>query len=353
MLLLLRERRQPPGHRACLLEVADLDERLDEIRRDGVRARVVHAFPLRPHPDGAQAVGRTGRVVREESGHTPCAERFEHVPSVPRPLRKRDRLGRPALRLARVPATGGKERAAALVHRPEQQLALGELRPLVEQALGLVPAAGAQLELAQVEPLERVRRGLAALVRHHHEPRQRLPRRSDLAPPDEPLTRDPLGRLRDVEGVVRGAAEALAQIVDGVSAHAARPRQGVERDALDVRPCATRRAQRLERPALGLLHPLDANGRDVLGHLREHGRAGSRDGPGRGERRLEVGLDLVVVGDGAPCEEQVGPDAQRAVGKRLQLGADQVGDALPLARDLEIPAQLEHALDALRARRPA
>ena len=41
------------------------------------------------------------------------------------------------------------------------------------------------------------------------------------------------------------------------------------------------------------------------------------------------------------------PNAQRAVRERRQLGPDQVGHALPLGRDLEVPAELEHALDPL------
>ena len=86
-----------------------------------------------------------------------------------------------------------------------------------------------------MEALQRVRGGLASLVGDHHEPRQGLSRGADLAAPDEPLTRDPLGRLRDEERLVRDPEEALAQVVDRVPAHAARPRQGVEGEALDVR----------------------------------------------------------------------------------------------------------------------
>ena len=50
--------------------------------------------------------------------------------------------------LAVSPRADGEQRAAALVHRPQEQRAVRGFRPLVEETGGRVPAAGPQLELA-------------------------------------------------------------------------------------------------------------------------------------------------------------------------------------------------------------
>ena len=92
-------------------------------------------------------------------------------------LRARDRLGRPPLGLLREAAAGGEQRAAALVRREDQQLAVGGLGPLVEQARRGLPVAGAQLELAQMQPLQRVGDRLAALVGERQQPGQASPAR--------------------------------------------------------------------------------------------------------------------------------------------------------------------------------
>src|SRR5262249_20367283 len=58
------------AHRHCarLTELAELDERLDENRRDREGARLVDASTLRVLPHLAQARYRRGRVVGEQSG---------------------------------------------------------------------------------------------------------------------------------------------------------------------------------------------------------------------------------------------------------------------------------------------
>ena len=90
-------------------------------------------------------------------------------------LGARERLRRPPLRLLRKAAACGEQRAAALVHRPDQELRSEDSRPLVEQPRGRLPVAGAQLELAQVQALQGVRDALAALVGERQQPRQKSP----------------------------------------------------------------------------------------------------------------------------------------------------------------------------------
>src|SRR5205823_14503575 len=93
------------------------------------------------------------------------AQRLEAVPAGVHAGRAGDCVRRPALGALGVAAAHGQQRAAALVHRLDEDRALGGLGPLVEPALGGVPVARPQLQLGQVQAAERVGGGLAPLVR--------------------------------------------------------------------------------------------------------------------------------------------------------------------------------------------
>ena len=169
--------------RPRLLELAELDERLDEVRRDREGARVVHALALRVLPDP-----RAG-------SRPPAPARARGARAIPSARSASSRSQRDPVCLARAIASSAQRTASPASPRPAARSArqrsyigqrssalFGGLRPLVEEALGRVPAAGPQLELADVQALQRVRRRLAALVRHVEEPRQRLARASWISP---------------------------------------------------------------------------------------------------------------------------------------------------------------------------
>jgi hypothetical protein len=58
MILSLRELPEPLGDRSRLVELAEVDERLDELRRRGEGPPVVHALVLGVRPDPPQRLGR-------------------------------------------------------------------------------------------------------------------------------------------------------------------------------------------------------------------------------------------------------------------------------------------------------
>ena len=159
-----REPLQPLEHRARLVELLQLRERLDEVRRDREDAGLVDAVLDSVRPDGAEGVGRRGGLAREQQRLAARAQRLEPVPADADLGGGGDRPGRPRLGLGGAPPSRGEERAAALVHRLDEQLGLGRLRPLGEQRLGRVPVAGAEVQLAEVEPLQGVGHRLALLV---------------------------------------------------------------------------------------------------------------------------------------------------------------------------------------------
>ena len=202
MLLLLGQLAQAGGHLERLVVLADLSQRLDQIGRDRERPGVVHALALRVLPDVAQAFDRSRWLMGEQGGDPARPERFELVPADARRHCARDRLRSPFLRLARKSPAGGEQRAAPLVHRPDQELAFIRLAPLVEPACRRLPLACSQLELAEVEPLQEVRDRLASLVGEGEQPREERPRVRQLASPDEPLPVHSLGGADEVERIV-------------------------------------------------------------------------------------------------------------------------------------------------------
>ena len=180
-------------------------------------------------------------------------------------------------------------------------------------------------------------RRLAALVGERQQPAPGRPRRVDLAAPDEPLTRDPLGRIGDVGAAVRGhAAEALAQVVDRPPAQAARPAERVAARA--ARPRGPARA--LPRSASSA-HASASRIRStrlaavVDRHLRQHVRAQRRVAPALGQRALEVRLELVdALRRRRPRRAAASARTRSAPGgSESSSGVEQLGHALPLARD--------------------
>ena len=214
LLLLGRARAAARSTARASSQLAELDQRLDELRRDREDARLVDALALRVLPDRAEALGRRAPARAQQRGDPARPQGLEPVPARAGRLRARR-----APRAAQCSASSGgprrrEQRAAALVHRPDQH-SLGRLGPLVEQRARGLPVADAQLELAQVEAQQRVRVRLAALVGERAAARSAARARAvDLAAPDEPLARDPLGRRGHVGRRVRGGAEPLAEVVD-------------------------------------------------------------------------------------------------------------------------------------------
>ena len=274
--------------------------------------------------------------------------RLELVPAHAARSRAGDRLHPPTPCLFALTTTGGEERAAPLVHRPVEQLAVGGVGPLVEQVLGNVPAAGPELQLADVEPLDRVRRRLAALLGRGEQRGQCPTCRLELAAPHEPLTGDPLGRLREIGGGRRGGSEPLAHVVDRPAAERPCPRERVERQPLDLRPGVAGRRERLERPRLGFLDTLDPDRGDVLGKRRQHRRARACVVPALDQGQLEIPLDVVVTTDLAAGEQDVRAGARDTGRDRLERGDEKVGDASLLAREHEVARQLEETFFASR-----
>jgi hypothetical protein len=120
------------------------------------------------------------------------------------------------------------ERAAALVHRPGQQLPLGRLAPLVEQASCGLPLARAQLELAQVQAHQGVRGWFALFVGASELWHQHCSSLLELAAPDVALTRDPFRAGGDKGHGARCGLKASAEIVDRAPAQTACPRERVQ-----------------------------------------------------------------------------------------------------------------------------
>ena len=344
MVLPHRELGQPPGHGQRLVHLAELRERLDEIGRDGEGARVLHALALGVGPRPAQRLGGGLGLAREEPRDPEGTRGLEVVPANAGGLGARDRLGRPPPRLAGIPAAGGEQRAAALVHRPQEELVHGGLLPLAEEPFRFVPRADPELELAHVEALQRVGQRLAPLVGNRPQPAQRRARLARLASPHQPLAGDPLRRRGDVKGGVGDRPEPVAHVVDRTTGDAPGPAERLERHSLAVGAGVAHRRQRLERQRLGLGDALDADDRHVGGHQREHGGAQQLVAPALRQRLVEVAHDVVVGVDRPGGEQQARPHARRAGRKRLERRAQQIGQPLRLSRDLEVGGELEQAL---------
>jgi hypothetical protein len=107
------------------LVLAGVGQRLDQLGGDGEHARLPHALAVEVLPRGAERRGRPLGLASEQRRDPERPVRLQPVPARADGLGPLDRVRGPALGLLRVPETGIEQRAAALVHRPDQQLPLG------------------------------------------------------------------------------------------------------------------------------------------------------------------------------------------------------------------------------------
>ena len=105
----LGELSQATRHRARLVQLARLHERLDQIGRNRERARIVHPFALEVLPDYAQALDRPAGLVCEQRRGPLCPQRPEQMPAG---LRSLPRLRAPVPPSAR-PRPGDHDRRRA------------------------------------------------------------------------------------------------------------------------------------------------------------------------------------------------------------------------------------------------
>ena len=77
-----RGQRRSRSITAAPRRLAELDERLDQVRRDRERARLVDALALAVRPDGAQVLRRARQVAREQRRDAERAGGPEHLPAV-------------------------------------------------------------------------------------------------------------------------------------------------------------------------------------------------------------------------------------------------------------------------------
>ena len=105
MFLRLGEPGQAVRHRGGLGQLAELDERLDEVGRDRERARIVDPLVDRVPPDAAEAGSRALGVAGVERGQSLRPEPVEDVPALPERLAAGNHLVRQLPRLHGQPAT--------------------------------------------------------------------------------------------------------------------------------------------------------------------------------------------------------------------------------------------------------
>ena len=281
MLLPFGQLAQPIGDPVRLVELAELGQRLDELGRDREHPGLVDTLALRVLPDRAQALGGPRRLVREQRRRSRAPAAPRACPGEP-PCPRRGRSPRPPT----APPPPGAPRPAASSARQRSYVGkissspVGGLGPLVEQARRGLPVAGAQLELAHVQSLQGVRDRLAALVGERQQPGQDHPRaarprraRRGACPRPARETRRCSTR-RPTPQRKRSHSSSTGQ-----PAHAARPGERVEREALRVGARALRGRQRLERQRLGLGDPRDGAAGGVAGLPGQHVRAHLRDRP--------------------------------------------------------------------------
>ena len=184
-----------------LVELAELGQRLDQIARDGERARLVDPLALRVLPHGAQVRGRKRRLVREQGRLPERARGLERRPGVAARGGLLQRGLPPAARLGGIAAAHREQRAAALIGRRDQEHAVVGVGPFVEEAGGRVPVAGAQLELGEVQAQPGVGDALAALRRQLEVALGDGARGGEFPPPGMPKPGDRLGRVDQVRGL--------------------------------------------------------------------------------------------------------------------------------------------------------
>ena len=100
MLLPVGQVTQPRGHAERLVQLPELDHRLDQFGRDRKHTRLLDALALGVLPHRAQAVRRPLRLVRQQPRDPQCTQALEPVPAEPAGLRGSDRRFGPSLRFA-------------------------------------------------------------------------------------------------------------------------------------------------------------------------------------------------------------------------------------------------------------
>ena len=334
----LGELAQAIRHGLRLLELAEVDERLDEIRRDRERARARR----RPRAGGAPRRPRQALLGRARGRPRAApdalrARRLEDVPVEPGPLGPRDGVGGPPLASRREAAAGGGERAAAVVARPDEQLAVAV--PLVEQSRGLVPVA------ARSSSSQRCRRWSAYEIGSPRSSATESSRPASRAPPRRARARRGADRRRAPArrrgtGRVRDLVEALAEVVDRASAEAARPGERVQGGTLDLRPRVASRLDRLERPLFAsrirstratASFATSRSGRSRAAVR----RARSRPARARGSARCRR------CSRRCRCSGAGRPSRGLARGQRLEPRREQLGQPHLLACDVEVVGQGE------------
>jgi hypothetical protein len=208
--LLVGKRLQTSGDRERFVQRTQLRECLDEVEGDREHAGFVDLLALCVFPHRAQALDCSLGLVSQHRSDGGRSQALQLVP--PRPDRRRGpgRFRRPSFDFAGATRARRQQGPAALVHRPELQLAVSRLRPFVQQARRCLPIPDPQLELAQVQARQRIRHWLAPLVGQRQQSRQLRSRLAHLAPPNEPLARDPLSGCRNVFGCIRRRPSAPA-----------------------------------------------------------------------------------------------------------------------------------------------
>src|SRR5829696_1507708 len=227
VLLLLRQ----------LTQANELHQRLHQVGGSRKDSGLVNPLAAGVLPHFTQTLHRPRRLTREQRRDPARPQHLQDVPLEARAPCASDGFRRPALRLVGEAPTGGDQRTAAVVARPDRQVVL--VGRLVEQPRAIVPRADAQLELTEVQAQKRVRHGLAALVREREQSYQRRARPADVPPPGEPLSASAIRREGEVRGGLRDVAETLAEIIDRASTEAAGPGEGIQGAALDLRPCTS------------------------------------------------------------------------------------------------------------------
>ena len=264
---------QVVGHVPRFVGRLRLHQCFDQIRRHRECAGIEDALAQGVVPHRPEV--RCGRL--EVPGEQRCDSqgplRFQPVPPHSGVLRALQSLRAPAPRVVGVSAPRCKERAATLVHRPVQQLAVGGGGPFVEQPLSVVPISDPEHELAQVEPQQRVRRRLCPLLGQHLQRGEHVLGLPHLSPPDVTLAGYPLGALRQEEAVLGHELVPLRQVGDRVSTQSTDPGQRVQRETLVIGSVGLAGGQGLGRPLLGLREVGDLDHRPVLGQFGEHRRS--------------------------------------------------------------------------------
>ena len=108
-----------------LLERTQLDQRLDEVRRDGEEPGFFDALSLAVLPHGTQAPGRSFGPVCDQVRQPEGAVRIELVERDTDHRRALELLLRPVLGLGGLASTGGEMGPIALDDRVDHHIALG------------------------------------------------------------------------------------------------------------------------------------------------------------------------------------------------------------------------------------